>query len=169
MSADNSHFFVCETLGRLTPGRLPSDIFHAIARLIVTTTFVVVPLVQRDGPTLVLLNKRRAAAVTYPSMYDVPGTIIRADDADLSAVYGRLKKSEMPNLVIKAGPVLVGPVFDQIDRGREVSLIHWVEIDDDPSVSQLFDIGALPENLVKTDRARIAMAADAFQAHRRRG
>ena len=61
VSVDNSHFFVCESLGRLTPGRLPSDIFHAIARLIVTTTFVVVPLVERDGPILVLLNKRRAS------------------------------------------------------------------------------------------------------------
>jgi hypothetical protein len=152
----------------LEPGLLPSDIFHAIARLIVTTTFVAVPLVEKEGRIFVLLNRRSETAVTYPSMLDLPGTIIRADDADLPAVFLRLKISELPNAVIRSGPVFVGPVFDEIDRGREISLIHWIEIDDDPLTSGLFDVDALPDDIVRTDRARVAMAAEAFriQSHR---
>jgi len=155
---------LCRLLGQLTPGLLPRDVFQAIARLMVTTTFVVVPLVRRQGRTYVLLHRRAPDDLSYPSMLDVPGTVIRASDETLSAVYDRLLRAELPALSIKQGPVFVSHVYDLIVRGREVSLIHWIELGDDIEQGDLFDVGDLPPDLVPTDRARIAMAADHFRS-----
>ncbi|WP_243374833.1 hypothetical protein [Microvirga solisilvae] len=163
MSAGSDHDELCRLLNQLTPGLLPRDVFHAIARLMVTTTYVVVPLLRRDGKILTFLPRRGADDLYYPSMLNAPGTVIRASDESLSAVYHRLAISEFPGIPIKGDPVFVDRVYDLIVRGREISLIHWVEMSDTADLTQLIDVDELPGDVVPTDRARIAMAADDYR------
>lgn len=162
MNCTTDHQELCRLLGHLSPGPLPRDVFHAIARLMVTTTFVVVPLVQEQGRTYVLLHRRGSDDLCYPSMLDIPGTVIRASDETLSATYQRLLQAELPNVSVKQGPVFVNYVYDLIVRGREVSLIHWIELNELVDLDNLFDVAELPADVVPSDRARIAMAADHF-------
>jgi len=164
MNRMTDHRELCSLLEELEPGLLPRDVFHAIARLMVTTTFVVVPLVQRLGRTYVLLHRRAPDDLYYPSMLDTPGTVIRANEENLSAVYARLLQTELPDVSIKQGPVFVSYVYDLIVRGREVSLIHWIELDDGDDLGSLFDGEELPADVVPSDRSRIAMAADHFRS-----
>ncbi|MCG7394805.1 hypothetical protein MHY87_18050 [Microvirga sp. ACRRW] len=163
MKADGDHDELCRLLNQLTPGLLPRDVFHAIARLMVTTTFVVVPLLQRLEKTFAYLPRRSSDDLYYPSMLNAPGTIIRANDESLSDVCRRLAQAEFPEITIKQSPVFVDTVYDRIVRGREISLIHWAEIDDASDISRLTDVDELPSDVVPTDRARILMAATAFK------
>jgi len=163
MKRETDHQELCRLLEQMTPGLLPRDVFHAIARLMVTTTFVVVPLVRKQGQTYVLLHRRPHDDLYYASMLDLPGTVIRASDESLSAVYDRLLQAELPNVPIKQGPVFVSHIYDLIVRGREVVLIHWVELNDAFEANHLFSVEKLPADLVPTDRARIALAAEHFR------
>src|SRR6476660_2531216 len=108
---------LCRLLQQLSPGEIDAEVFRSIARLIVTTTFVVVPLLKRGDRLFVLLHDRGAADLYYPSMLDVPGTVIRATDQTLQAAYKRLMFAELPNVSIIKGPVFVDNVFDAIVRG----------------------------------------------------
>ncbi|MBF9198103.1 hypothetical protein [Microvirga terrestris] len=166
VEGDGEHQELCRLLNRLTPGLLPREVFHAIARVMVTTTFVVVPLVQRRGRTLALLPRRSSNDLYYPSMLNVPGTIIRANDEDLAAVYERLVQAEIPGVSAKQAPVFVDKVYDLIVRGREISLIHWVEVDDADDLGDFVDVRNLPTDVVPTDRSRIMIAVDHFEKHK---
>ncbi|MBF9234834.1 hypothetical protein [Microvirga alba] len=166
MDRHDEHRELCRMLERLTPGLLPRDVFHAIARIMVTTTFVVVPLVQRDERTLVLLRARDGDDLSYPSMLNVPGTVIRASDANLHAAHVRLIATELADVPIKRDPVFVGNVYDLIARGREVSLIHWVELDNAIESAELCDSERLPDHIVPRDRHRIDMAVAHFRAQK---
>lgn len=131
----------------------------------VTVTYVVVPLLKREGRTLALLHRRDQNDLSYPAMLNTPGTVIRASDENLPAVYDRLVAKEMVGLTVKRGPIFVGNVYDQIVRGREVSLIHWVELDVSLVSKELYDVHGLPDYVVPTDRPRIQMAAAHFEAY----
>lgn len=155
---------LCRQLNKLVPGFLPRNVFHSIARIMVTTTFVVVPLVKRDDRTLVFLDRRSADDLYYPSMLNIPGTVIRASDENMSAVFDRLVATELSDVVIRQGPIFVGNVYDQIVRGKEVSLIHWIELEDTDNLKLLFDVDKLPVDVVSTDRERIVMATEHFRS-----
>jgi len=99
-------------------------------------------------------------------MLNTPGTVIRSNDDSLSAVYGRLVATELTGSSIRGSPVFVANVFERIVRGKEISLIHWVELENASQLQQLVDVDQLPEDVVPTDRARIAMAASHFRAYR---
>ena len=93
------------------------------------------------------------------------GTVIRPTDATLTAAYERLMAAELPDVEVRRGPVFVYTAHDEIARGREISLIHWVEIADDAARADLYDADALPTNVVQTDYARIEKAVAHFSAH----
>ncbi|WP_157961432.1 hypothetical protein [Microvirga flavescens] len=164
MDAPHDLTEVCERLNALEPGFLPSPVFHAIARLMVTVTFVVVPLLRRGGQTLVLLSRREPDGTVYPSMLNVAGTVILASDENLKATYDRLVSKELNGIPILSEPVFVGNVYDQIARGRELSLVHWVELGPNVPMDSLRNVADLPDDLVVSDRPRILMAASHFEA-----
>ncbi len=165
MNTGRDQGFLCDMLDRIEPGLLPSDVFHAVARLVVTPTFVVVPLLVRGGRLLVLLRERDAGDPHYASLLHPAGTVIRSTDEDLPSAYRRLLRAELPDVTVKRGPVFVEVVLDRIARGRELSLIHWIELDDSTPEGDLFDVDALPGNVVPTDYRRIERAAAHFRAH----
>lgn len=152
-------------LGRLEPGHLPKDIFEAVARLVVTPTFVVIPLFRRDNHTRVLLTRRDDDCNHYAGLLHAPGKIMLASDESLEAVFKRLVLSELGNLKTISSPTFVASFFDQIMRGREISLVHYSEIDDPGDSVATYDCSSLPTDVISTEVPRIICAVEAFERH----
>lgn len=150
-------------LDKLTPGHLPQTVFEAVARLVVTPTFVVVPLFRRGNSTRVVLTRRDKGDTQYAGMLHPPGKILLASDEDLEAVFARLAATELHDLDIRSGPVFVKHFFDQITRGHEISMVHYLEISDPANNVPSYDPSALPVDVIQTDVPRIVAAVEAFK------
>jgi len=151
-------------LGSLAPGFLPRPVFDAVARLVVLPTFVVIPLLPRDGRIMVLLHRRDPSDPNYASFLHPAGTVLRSTDENLATAYRRLLDTELPGVRIAKGPIFVEPWFERIARGQELALIHWIELDAKSQGDGLFDAEALPTDLVPTDYRRISRAVDHYRA-----
>jgi hypothetical protein len=97
------HSDLCRMLSAFEPGILPNDVFHAIARLVVLPTFVVIPLLRQGDRIMVSLQVRDAADPHYGLMLHPAGTVIRPSDASMSAVYDR---SWRPNCRVQRSSVV---------------------------------------------------------------
>ena len=148
-------------LGELPVGFVPPLLFRQFARLAVLPSFVVVPLFRRNSETYVRLTQRDMGDPDYPGQWHPPGTVIRPTDETLQACFERLARSELPEMTVIGGPVFFDIAFTQIIRGRELSLLHWVEITDD-NTPDCFPVGDLPRATIDTDMPRIDGAATHF-------
>ncbi|MDA8746666.1 hypothetical protein N9M66_00465 [Litoreibacter sp.] len=146
----------------LVPGRLPEAVFEAVARFVVTPTFVLVPLFRCHDSTRVILTRRDAGDSQYAGMLHPPGKILLATDKDLEAVFARLVSTELRGLHIGSAPVFVTHFFDEITRGHEISMVHYLEVDDPNEKVQSYDPFALPKDVIQTDIPRIIAAVEAF-------
>jgi len=154
---------IAAQLHRLPPGHLPKPLFEAVARLVVTSTLVVVPLFRRDGQTRVVLTRRASDDPHYAGLLHPPGTVLLATDESLDAAFARLLATELSGLACASRPVFATPVFDQIARGRELSLVHYVEVRDSDAAWPSYNGHALPGDVIATDVARIHNACAAFE------
>jgi len=150
-------------LNKFEPGPVPVDIFTAIAKIIVTPTYLAVPLYNDNNQLKVLLLDRDENDPYWPGQMALPGKIMLATDESLDDVYARLLKSELPNVKIKNGPIFCGHIFEEIIRGREVSLINYIEIAEVPTGYKMFDVNNLPNNIVKTEIHRVEMAVKKYK------
>ncbi|KKR04073.1 MAG: hypothetical protein UT32_C0035G0008 [Parcubacteria group bacterium GW2011_GWC2_39_14] len=135
-------------LNKFEPGPLPQAIFTAIARLIVTPTYLAIPLFEDNGVLKVQLLARELDDPYWPGQVALPGKIILSTDKTLADVYARLIKSEIPDAKIKTGPIFCGHIFEEIIRGREISLINYIILDEAPKQGKLYDVNNLPTNIV---------------------
>lgn len=149
-------------LETLTPGRLPEPIFEAVARLVVTPTFVVVPLFRRSNSTRVVLTRRDMGDTQYAGMLHPPGKILLATDKDLEAVFARLAATELRDFDIRSAPIFVMHFFDQITRGHEISMVHYLEVEDPTEDVLSYDPFALPDDVIQNDIPRVIAAVEAF-------
>ena len=129
----------------------------------VTPTFVVVPLFRRDHGIRVVLTRRDVDDTQYGGMLHPPGKVLLATDKDLEAVFARLVSTELRDFDIGSAPVFVGHFFEQITRGHEISMVHYLEMDDPTEGVLSFDPFALPEDVIQTDIPRIVAAVEAFE------
>lgn len=166
MSGTSQDTDLIRALNLHMPGQLPEAVFEAVARLVVTPTFVVVPLFKRAGRTRVVLTRRAADDSQYAGMLHPPGKILLATDTDLDAVFDRLVSTELNGLTFRSQPVFVAHFFDQITRGQEISMVHYLELDDPCEDVLSYDPFALPDDVIKTDIPRIAAAVSAFEQDR---
>lgn len=148
-------------LKNMQAGFIPQVLFKQFARLVVLPSFVVVPLFCRNGVVFTRLTKRDANDPDYPDQWHPPGTVIRPTDASLQACFERLRQSELPSMTLIGSPTLYDIAFTQIVRGKELSLLHWVEIIDERT-PDCFPIGELPGATIDTDIPRIQAAATHF-------
>lgn len=149
-------------LDQLTPGRLPQPVFEAVARLVVTPTFVVVPVFRQKGKTRVILTRRDVNDTQYAGMLHPPGKILLASDKDLQAVFARLVLSELTNMEIHSAPVFVENFFDEITRGHEISMVHYLEVGVSKYNGLSYDPNDLPTDVIPNDIPRILSAVSAF-------
>lgn len=152
-----------DLLERLQPGYLPQAVFYAIARLVVTPTFVVVPLFHCDEKIMVHLTRRDSDDPHYANLLHPPGTVLRATDESLIEAYERLARTELSGLRLVGCPVFVDVFYEQIERGREISLVHWVALECERDREVFYDSATLPADIVPTDITRIEKAARHFR------
>lgn len=153
---------VVEGLNSLSPGFLPKDIFEAIARLVVTPTFVVIPFIRTKEGVKVCLKRRDNKVSGDIGLLHPTGTIILATDKTLEDTYERLVDDELSDVEIIGKPVLCEIIFAEILRGKEITLLHYVEIDS-ASPEDLYDPENLPDDVVETDLPRIEITYQKFQ------
>ncbi len=154
---------VAKQLARFEPGFLPKAVFEAVARLVVTPTFVLIPLFKRGNKTRVYLTRRDANDSHYAGLLHPPGKIMLASDKSLDAIFKRLITSELTEIEGISTPRFVESFYDQIARGREISMVHFSTIRDPGDGVASFDCAALPDDIILTDIQRIQCAVQAFE------
>jgi ADP-ribose pyrophosphatase YjhB (NUDIX family) len=154
---------IASLLEKISPGLLPLPIFKQVARLLTTVTVVLVPLMTVDNKIKVLLTQREETDPYYPGYFHPPGTILRASDETVQRAFERLLTKELHNPQVKTQPVFVNFVHEQIGRGREVALVHWIELEAKGNTGEFFDGDNLPEKTYPTDIPRIRMAVKHFK------
>jgi hypothetical protein len=153
-----------QALTQIEPGYIPEEIFREVARLVVLSTVVVVPLHAEDGTLQVLLTKRAERDHDYAGMLHPPGTILRPYDNSIDAAIERLINTEMAGVEFSEKPLFVDYVYEEIERGREVSLLFLGRIKTIPGTYTLYDVEALPDTLIQTDFHRIRRVVEAYWA-----
>lgn len=155
-----------ETLQQLTPGSLPLPVFIEVARLTVTPILEVVPLRLHDGTIEVLLLERENTDPVWGGQLHTPGTVIRASDTpgDLHDAFERITHGELGGCAFTGTPTYVETVFHQVKRGRELAMIHWIEVTGEVSVGKWYPVGGLPATIVSTQIPFIHSAVKSFKS-----
>lgn len=96
-------------------------------------------------------------------MLNPPGKVILASDEGLDTVFERLVASELNSLKAVSRPTFVASFFDQISRGKEISLVHYSTIEDPGETIATYDCSALPADVISTDIPRILRAVEVFE------
>lgn len=148
-------------LERLEPGFYPIEIFWQFARLNTLAIIELIPLCTLDGRLNVLLTQREKQDKFWPGQWHIPGTVMRPDDNEKTALK-RIVKDELADISVGE----VAPIITDIrrsKRGSEQSKVFIVEIDGRGlNVGQLFKVTDLPENTVDGHRYLIELAAKTF-------
>ena len=164
-----------EYLRRLPKGFLPKEIFLAVAELVTTPTMEVAPLrTNEQGQTEVLLVQRPADDAHWPSGWHMPGTVIRSTDQEgsLDSGFHRILAGELEGQVRPlANPVYVGMKFWDVERGRELDQMHYIEVEADDIADmpgQFFTIDTLPDTTLGHHKVMIPEIMAAFEVNKRR-
>jgi len=144
---------------------LPLPIFLEIYKLIVPATIEIVPFYQDKKTLKILLVKRPKNDPTWPNLYHLPGTVVRQSDKinSFNNPFKRILGGELKNTKTIGNPVLIKPLFRNLGRGKEITLLHWVLIKNKPTIGKLFEINHLPENMIKQQIKYIEMAVKYFK------
>ena len=158
-----------EILKQLEPGLLPEEIFYQIARVFVTPIVEIVPIILEDGKVKVLLLERPADDPFWGGMLHTPGTIVLSTDKEgsIESAFERILNNELAGETATHPPILVGYENHQGNRGRELALIHWIEMKDATSkVGKYYDIDNLPVRIVNTQVKFIKKAVDHYKNYK---
>lgn len=113
-------------LSKLVPGKLPLEIFNAIAYLTVTP---VVELIVTDGKT-VLLRRRPDTDQYWPGQYCIPGSIVYSGGPKSFEEYLEKNLTGLSiNINATAESELAGVELYTTRRGDEVAIIYKVYAD----------------------------------------
>ncbi len=156
---------VAAILAKLEPGFLPFDIFDQIARLTVSSIVELVPLRINDGKVEVLLTKRDADDIHWPSMLHTAGTVVRATDqeGDMKSAFDRVINDELGSVKINGEPQYVMSTFRRSARGMENSRIFFIDVIGQPTIGEFYPVDNLPATVVDTQLEFIQAAAELFR------
>jgi len=152
-------------LNKLEPGFFPEELFYALTKLLVTSTYTIVPLFY-DGELYVHLTNREKNDPHWSGLLQTPGRVILSTDKSIHDVHLKLSQAEMKGFVMKKGPIFCGYVFDKIPRGKEVAIINYVLLKTKPEFGKLYKVTNLPKNLIPTEIKRIKMAVKKYASEK---
>jgi len=155
-----------EILEKLEPGVLPFELFHQIARLYVTPIIEIVPLKKHaSGEITTILLQRDDDDPVWPGMMHTPGTVVRASDTEGTFVdaFARILEDELRGLEVAQNPQLVSYEFHQVQRGRELALVFFVEYVGQPKYGTEVSINELSDEVIDTQLEFIGKAVDIFK------
>lgn len=148
-------------LESLEPGFQPGSLFAQLARLVVTNTVEVVPLLPRKSSTTprVILSQRTKDDPWWPNVWHVPGVVVLPTDAiidrhDFTPIVNRLFKSEFRDRLRPIeGAHHVETIRREGARGSEVTEVVWTTVKVDsarlPEHVQSFD----PEEIFESGKS----------------
>lgn len=142
-------------LKSLPAGRLPKEIFLQFARLMVVPVIELVPVrLGNDGTAEVLLVQRPADDPVWPSMWHVPGTVIRTTDKmdagnDYDQPLERLlgPEGELAGIKTVGKPVEIETERRRVARGDELAVIHYIEVQGEATAGRFFALDEYPANV----------------------
>ncbi len=158
---------IAKELAKYRGKLLPLPIFLEIYKLIVPATIEMAPIYFKNNKLKILLTKRGQNDPTWPNLYHLPGTVIRTTDkiGNLNDAFKRILISELKNIEIIGSPIFIGPMFRNLGRGKEITLLCWVRLKQKPKFGKLFPIDKLPKNIIKPQIKFIKIAVKHFQKH----
>lgn len=157
-----------EALEKIDPWKpLGTDLFNAIARIIVTVPVETVAIRRNleTGKVEVLLTQR-SQEEAYPGQWHSPGSFLRVGE-EIEDVFRRLEEKEFGVKILRfdfigyhSEPFLPS---NTRDRGQAVQLIFLCEIENGGN-GDWFPVDGLPELIVENHRhVLIPMAVKAYQ------
>ncbi len=152
---------IAALLRKLEPGFLPLELFLQFTRLMVSSIIEVVPLRLVGTDAEVLLLPRDGNDPVWGGLLHTPGTVLRPTDASLETALQRLLDEELPG-ISSSQAVFVEHRLHTQDRGRELSLVYWVEVQTSIADGTFSSVSALPTKLVSTQRPFIEAASRHF-------
>lgn len=162
---------VASLLQRLPRGYLPQPIFWAVASLVTTPTMEVAPLRKTANGLEIYLTQRPENDPHWPSGWHIPGTVIRSTDEEgsLASGFARVLQDELgEGMRYVSEPVQVTTKFWDVTRGRELDLVHYIEvevIDEAKLTGRFFPVDSLPETTLEHHKIMIPEIAAAFRAN----
>ena len=155
---------IAQQLEEVPAGFLQQDLFNQIARLGVLAYIELLAFrLNSNNEVEVLLTMRDAADEFWPNMYHNPGTVLRPNDSDLSfkSAIDRLMVDEYGGQKPEQGPYFAGLWFEQLERGKGLGIISWMELNECP-VGEYFPVDDLPESMITSQDVYIKNAANTY-------
>lgn len=158
-----------ENLRRLPKGFLPKEIFLAVAELVTTPTMEVAPVRRNEaGQAEILLTQRDEDDEHWPSGWHIPGTVVRSTDqeGDFTSGFNRILKDELVESVHPISePEFVGIKFWDVERGRELDQMYYIEVEADEDFNgTFFTVDNLPDNTLWHHKIMIPEIIAAYEA-----
>jgi len=147
-------------------GRLPYEMFVAIAGKTVTPIVEVVPLRRNaEGRTEILLTRRDDDDSIWAGMLHIPGTVVRASDSDPSNAdaFRRIIDGELGGVSVSE-PVPALSLLHASERGMEQSQVFWAEVSGDPVTGGFYPADDLPKNIVPSQLDFIPAAVHNYES-----
>lgn len=168
--SDSDILDIAKKLERLEPGYLPEPIFHALTKIIVLPTMEVAPVrINIHGEVEVLLTQRDKNDRYWPGGWHMPGTVLRATDnvGELNSGLERVLRDELFDAVRPVGELtFVGTKFWDIERGRELDQMHYLEVevvDATKLPGGFFTLTSLPDLTIDCHKIMIPEIIAAFE------
>ena len=142
---------IAQQLKEVPAGFLQHDLFNQIARLGVLAYIELLAFrLNSNNEVEVLLTMRDANDEFWPNMYHNPGTVLRPNDSDMSfkSAIDRLMADEYGGKNPEQGPYFAGLWFEQLERGKGLGIISWMELNECP-VGKYYPVSKLPNSIIK--------------------
>ncbi len=154
-----------ELLHKLRPGFLPKEIFFEIIRLIPAAIVDIVPLIEINNELQVLLIERESDDPFFGGQVHIPGTSLRSTDAkgNFKSAFDRIIQGELKGVSVISEPVFCGSSFHDTTRGSELTLIHWVLVDQTINIGKFYLVNDLPSNIVPHQKNTIGIAVENYR------
>jgi len=148
-------------LKKCEPGKLPSNVFEAVAKVAVYPAIEFVLLRHTVEGIETLLFQRSPDDPVWPSLFHTPGTVLRPTDKSLEDAISRLSSDELGGVALSEKH-FTGVHFNKYLRGNSIGIEYWLEVSGIPPKGRFYNINDLPQDFIAEQKDLLARAARAF-------
>ena len=150
-----------QLLDKCTPGNLPQQVFEAVGRVSVYPAVEIIPVRITQRGVEVLLLRRPADDIAWPSMMHTPGTIHRPTDENVEMGIVRVLGEELHNTTLIGEPKFIRTSMYNHKRGRGLGLGYIIEVSDSID-GDFYSMSAHPDNVIREQVPTIKYIAGVY-------